>query len=501
MHRNFQVGISVLVALVLFFLLLPKQYVYTPQLPNITWIDSVSNATRNLAAQEEELAQTSTVTVTSTATVTQEVKVSAGSREASSSSDQPSAAERSPAPKGYPGPREAKVALFETNGWHDEVVASLIHSLGSQSQVDLRIFHQRFRYGIQDVLAKFKLARPMPAYEKWQTFMEEEHYVPDVMVMTTCELDVTHLAPRLQKLIKEKKTFLFCIIHNSNVWFKPNKPLDIIKPWAKEGLIDFVVLSEAVIETVKTQGMQSWPRSGPDNISRTVRYYAPIFPAHLPSVSAMVEEEKRKDTRGNDSFAMQGIFSSNRRNYGETFKNLQRFIDDRADQNKASDASTSPAGQNDRNIQLQILGHLEGAPPTIPEKLKDSVQFHDSLNYTDFYRILSQQFAILPAFADDKYLWKKASSSIAASFISGTPIVADQSILKAYSYIGEDAVYLQGANETDFDVLRRVLAGPVEWRVEKTKRVRERAEQVIEENKSKMKAWITEAGARTGFFR
>lgn len=506
MHRNLQVGIGVLFVLILFFSLLPKQYVHAPQLPNITWIDSVSNPTRNLAAPEKEAIPVSTVTVTATATVTREVGISGASHPAGAIDDQSSGAVRAPAPKAYPGPKEVKVALFETNGWHDEVVASLIHSLGSQSQVDLRIFNENFRYGIQDVLAKFKLSRPMPVYENWKVFMKEEQYVPDIMVMTTCELDVAHLAPRLQKLIKEKRTYLFCIIHNSNVWFKPDKHLGIIKPWAQQGLINFIVLSEAVIKTMETKGMESWPRSGPDSVDRTIRYYAPIFPAYLPPVSAMVEEDKHKNARGNDSFGMQGIFNSNRRNYNETFKNLQEFIDDREKQNEASGAASSADGRGDaatqdRNIQLSILGHLEGEPPAIPDKLKNSVQFHDSLNYTDFYQVLSQQFAILPAFADNKYLWKKASSSIAASFISGTPIVADEAILKAYSYIGEDAVYLQSANETDFDVLRRVLAGPREWRVEKMKRVRERAEEVIEENKSKMKAWITEAGARTGFFK
>ena len=66
--------------------------------------------------------------------------------------------------------------------------------------------------------------------------------------------------------------------------------------------------------------------------------------------------------------------------------------------------------------------------------------------------------AVLPAFASPAYLTHKASSSVAAAIISGTPLLADEALLRAYSYLPKHAVFEQVAGEPEASAMARVAA-------------------------------------------
>ena len=51
--------------------------------------------------------------------------------------------------------------------------------------------------------------------------------------------------------------------------------------------------------------------------------------------------------------------------------------------------------------------------------------------------------AVLPAFASDVYYTAKASSSVAAALICGTPLLAGPQLLRAYSYLPPEATFAQ----------------------------------------------------------
>lgn len=61
----------------------------------------------------------------------------------------------------------------------------------------------------------------------------------------------------------------------------------------------------------------------------------------------------------------------------------------------------------------------------------------------EYYRAVAQARAVLPAFASDAYYTHKASSSVAASLICGTPLLADARLLAAYSYLPANATFAQ----------------------------------------------------------
>ena len=72
--------------------------------------------------------------------------------------------------------------------------------------------------------------------------------------------------------------------------------------------------------------------------------------------------------------------------------------------------------------------------------------------------------AVLPAFASPAYLTHKASSSVAAAIICGTPLLADEALLRAYSYLPERAVFMTVAGEHEAYAMARVAAHSSEVR-------------------------------------
>lgn len=66
--------------------------------------------------------------------------------------------------------------------------------------------------------------------------------------------------------------------------------------------------------------------------------------------------------------------------------------------------------------------------------------------------------AVLPAFASPVYLTHKASSSVAAAVICGTPLLADAALLDAYSYLPRSSVFETVAGEREASAMARIAA-------------------------------------------
>ncbi|KAI4785510.1 hypothetical protein E4T44_14102, partial [Aureobasidium sp. EXF-8845] len=85
-----------------------------------------------------------------------------------------------------------RVAVMESGGSHDEVVAALVHSFGSQKNAKIDLYQLLPRYGIKDVINSFFPTRPITGPRGPQDFMKEGNNAirPDVFVAATCELDI-----------------------------------------------------------------------------------------------------------------------------------------------------------------------------------------------------------------------------------------------------------------------------------------------------------------------
>ena len=361
------------------------------------------------------------------------------------------------------------IAVVETTGFHDEVVAALVHSFGSQKNWNLSLFQHNQRYGIEKIMQEFKLPKPVPVSQQPTTLLADDAAKIDVVVLTTCEYDRIKLASQLETLLKEGKTHLLCVVHHADHWANEGHE-SFMAPWIEKGLVDFITLSQHTATFLQETGLITWKTKAP------IRPFAPVFPVKLPRLPKAVDEDE-----GELGFGLQGLYESSRRNYKTIFSHLQNFIDSR---------SSERDERVNSNVTLHLLG--QGTHPEVPSGLTSHVSFDESLDYDEYYSILSRTFALLPAFASDEYLDRKASSTVPAGLIGGTPLVATKEILAAYSYLSEDAVYLQNKDETEFDVIGRVLQDGGKHRIEKMQTVRNKCAELVESNSQLVERWIKE---------
>lgn len=368
--------------------------------------------------------------------------------------------------------RVLSVAITETGGAHDEVVAALVHSFGSQKNVQITGLYQLYsRWGMPDIMENFTLSHPPLPKNKgvdgFKTAPANETSPgtsPDVLVISTCEFDMLRMKPRLDILLQKRKTYIFCIIHHADRWHTTELK-EAVTPWLKAGMLDFVALSAHTARYLETQGMNDWGLEP----SRPV-IYAPVFPVSLPPVLA--------ESKSENAFALQGNYEESRRDFNTVFSHLQSLINDSA----FGDIS------NQENVTLRLLG--SGKRPKVPQSLQNRVFFDENLSYKEYYSVLSRTFTLLPAFANDEYLTIKASSTVPASLLAGTPLVATKEILTAYTYLAEDAVYLQNNNETELEVIDRILKSKSEDREHKKVIVRKQCIMIINSNVKLIEAWL-----------
>ena len=362
------------------------------------------------------------------------------------------------------------IAVVETTGYHDEVVAAFVHSFGSQKNWNLSLFQHNQRYGIERIMQDFNLPKPVPVSQPPAMLLAGGAAKLDFLVLTTCEYDRIKLASQLETLLKEGKTHLLCVVHHADHWANEDHE-NFMAPWIEKGLVDFITLSQHTAKFLQETGTSAWKTKAP------IRPFAPVFPVNLPKLPKAVDADKEEL-----GFGLQGLYESTRRNYETIFSHLQKFIDSRSSER-----------DENVNVTLHLLG--KGTHPEVPSDLSSHVSFDESLDYDQYYSILSRTFALLPAFANDQYLDRKASSTVPAGLIGGTPLVATKEILAAYSYLPEDAVYLQEKGETEFDVIGRVLKDGGKHRIAKMQTVRNKCAELVESNSRLVERWIKEITA------
>lgn len=372
-------------------------------------------------------------------------------------------------------PKMHRVTITETGGSHDEVVAALVHSFGSQPDVTIDLYQLLPRYGIKDIMNSFTLSHPVPSPKQPQQFgsVGMQKARPDFFVAGTCELDIVNdsLKDHLKSLLKEGKTYLFCVVHHADRWANTELQ-EAVRPWVEKNLVEFWCLSPHTSKFLKEKSVSRW--NNPTAVQPLIRYFVPVFPV-------LLSPETKSDLR-EMSFGMQGDYDPSRRDYSSIFEGLSKFLQDE----RQSEGQEKPS-----NITMHLLGH--GKHPVVPETIKDHVVFDERLSYLEYYSILSRTFALLPAFATSEYLDRKASSSVPAALIAGTPLVASQPIIDAYSYINNDMVWRQESGEKDLDVVGKILKLEQQDRNIKKAAVEKRCTELVEENTRNVGDWIKEA--------
>jgi hypothetical protein len=365
-------------------------------------------------------------------------------------------------------PQEYTVAITELAGWHDEVVAAVVHSFGSQPSALMSVYQRSTRFGISKIMQAFDLPRTLPASLHPNKFLnpnEPQQTPPDILVSTTCEVDTGRNLKSLDRLFDEAETHLFCVVHHAELWRAGEEYETALGKWGAAGRLTFLTLSPHTADFLLHESLSKW---GYVNSSHPadVKSFTPVFPVDVGQVTAAESAHL--------SFSIQGNYDSSRRNYKAIFTRLEQLI--RMLSLKQSNDSSDPT-----NVSLHLLGN--GKHPSVPKAVQENVHFDERLEYLEFYRIMSSSFALVPAFANNDYYDRKASSSVPAALIAGVPVVANQKLLDNYRYLDRDCVWFQEEGETDMDVVSRVaLSEGRKERAEKKRLVRTKTEQILKGN-------------------
>ena len=147
-------------------------------------------------------------------------------------------------------------------------------------------------------------------------------------------------------------------------------------------------------------------------------------------------------------FCVQGKQDPTRRSYDSLFSDLAT----RRESLLASDFSLVLQGKGGGKTGEDILD--------LPSHLEEDglVRRYTSLPFQEYYELLHSCVAIMPAFASEAYYIHKGSSSVAASFIAGTPLIVTPRTLAAYSFLDSSAVFLVPEGTRDIDAMEAVMA-------------------------------------------
>ncbi len=370
-----------------------------------------------------------------------------------------------------------RVAVLESTGWHDEVVAALVYAFGQQPSTALTLYLKAQRYGIDQIYAAFApRASIFPAARIRDHLVRSWMPAPDVIVLATGEWDFAYHTDILHHLFTSSpNTYLLCVVHHAAQWeaqtMRPEL-LPVLLPWVDAGRITFLTLAPHVAHVLSTVAIPTWHRqvsaANTSPLAARVETFVPVFPV------AGLAGQRTSIGPGETPFAIQGNFDPARRNYDHI---LSRLRSDR----QAAD------------LTLHLLG--SGKDLKLPtEGLEGRVVVDSKLDYLPYYAIIARSVALVPSFATEEYYVERASSTVAASLIAGCPLVASRRLLATYTYLDESVVWVQEEDEDEMDVVIRLgherSAGE---RSAKNASVRRRNQELCARSVRQFDQWIRKA--------
>ncbi|KAK0193988.1 hypothetical protein F5146DRAFT_413805 [Armillaria mellea] len=237
---------------------------------------------------------------------------------------------------------------------------------------------------------------------------------------------------------EHNKFKLVCIVHDvADTAWQP-----AITEWARRNTIRFLPISEHVANGFR-QLFDTLADSDDEGIRSAGYEHLPID-IHIPVLDLGDKPDRPFRTLSN--VVIQGSFTKSRRDYDNIFDDLLASLsDDPTVWGYLPLLGTSGVSyEPDHRLRsppfrLFLLGSgwLE-----IPVELKNIVTVHVDLNYTDFYALMKEMDVCLPAFADNGYYQRQASSTFAMAVECNVPLLVTDRMKKAYTYVNDDRVVI-----------------------------------------------------------
>jgi hypothetical protein len=370
------------------------------------------------------------------------------------------------------------------------VTAAFAFSFAQQPSVRFSIFAQAYRFEIKSIYRPFFfLPHARDHDDVFHTaaalntgnLLDEVVAVPDLLVLITCPKDLKRKDAVLRYLLDSTAVRLLCVVHKATL--EEDNLIPAIAPWVERKRITLLTLSPHVARHLDVL-ISAWWNSTTAIQPPPIDTFVPVFPVDLTSAAGSVpsasSSSSASTTTSNTTIeiAVQGIFRSLSRNYTRLFDEFARV----ARRTRASAA----------NVTMHLIGSKSVDELVVPAEIAERVKISTSLPYAAYYGAIARSFALVPGFVST-YTFQvlKASSTVAASVITGCPIVASAQLLESYTYLDESVVWLRAEGEGEMDTVERVLRETDEaQRLAKSAALSRRRLALFEQNARLVRAWL-----------
>ncbi|CAO1624855.1 unnamed protein product [Parajaminaea phylloscopi] len=383
-----------------------------------------------------------------------------------------------------------RIAILENWACHDEVTASFMQAL-ADTKHNLISYLRDIRFEADKIFESFAWRNP-PFILDNAVF--GKGVPPHAVISVSCKNDVGRFSHELNldSWAEQGKTMLYCVIHDCDEWdawtpdWEGDRGIDgrpIMKKWIEQDRVRFVTLSPHVTKCAKSKTLPYLGVPADSAIANNVRTFVPLF--EVPELSEQDREQRLELSSDSVYLAVQGKLDPGRRAYTDLFAGLIRRLKDERPSVMAK-------------VKLLILGasppDRKGKALAWPAPLRGRITLGESLPYPHFYEALRHVGALLPSFSKRAYLETKASSTVAASIISGAPMVADQALLDTYSYLPRECVWFREEGETELEAALRGIEGPTSVDAIRQKKdcLDRLLHQVVRDNAVSLQEWLHE---------
>ncbi|KFM23896.1 hypothetical protein F751_6864 [Auxenochlorella protothecoides] len=329
---------------------------------------------------------------------------------------------------GDPLSRRPRTAIVNMVSYHEEVVAAVGYHL-LKLRHNVTVFTKATALGMEEVVRPFL----WKGFRRYEAFFAAFHDFDCVLLITfpTCHLPQTYVVMVHNALALEQEAAVRAIRASGAkiLTIAPHVQAAAQRRAAAQGVqVDsgWVAPMFPVIfpeECVEGSWRRVLPACRPVYINDTL---AGLSPAAEPGAEA---------ARPRSGICLQGKLDQSRRDYTGIFSQLQEQAEELAASNFT--------------LVIQVLGvgvglRGKGADVTVPQDLIDRgiVEHYSFLPFQEYYEVMHGCVAILPAFSSDEYYTDRASSTMGAALISATPLIATPEMLRVYSFLSRESVFL-----------------------------------------------------------
>jgi len=263
----------------------------------------------------------------------------------------------------------------------------------------------------------------------------------DMVVFGTCEIDMRRWHKDLLAAWDARnaahKFQLVCMVHN-----QADMPWqESIPDWSRRNAIRVLTISEHVEKSFRT-AFQKRAESD-DSVINSCGYEDIPIDVHVQILN-LPKLPDLSPTRSLSNVAIQGTFSTDRRDYFRIFDDLRGALHENPKlwgYLPLGDGPTFIPDNDTTNSPFQL--HLVGSGwIQIPPELKEVVKIHTGRNYAEFYDLMASMDVCMPAFSSRgaSYFTQQASATVGMCLEVNVPMLVTQRIRQTYTYIDDERV-------------------------------------------------------------